>query len=142
MLSRILVPMDDSETAERALEYALENHPDADITVLHSVGGPSMMMGDATGLLLEEDLDDAARERAKPVLERARSVAAEHDREIDTTVALGHPVRPIIEQAEQYDAIVMGAHGQHSGKVTRRWLVGNVAKKVFERSPVPVTTVR
>jgi nucleotide-binding universal stress UspA family protein len=41
MISRILVPMDDSEMAQRALEYALENHPDAEITVLHVVGEPS-----------------------------------------------------------------------------------------------------
>jgi len=32
MVSRILVPMDDSEMATRALEHALESHPDADFT--------------------------------------------------------------------------------------------------------------
>lgn len=43
MLSRILVPMDDSEMAERALEYALENFSGAEIIVLHVVGEPSPM---------------------------------------------------------------------------------------------------
>jgi len=55
MISRILVPMDDSEMAQRALRYALENHSDADITVLHVVGGPSLMGGEATGLALDDD---------------------------------------------------------------------------------------
>jgi hypothetical protein len=32
MISQILVPMDDSEMAQRALEYVLENHPGAEVT--------------------------------------------------------------------------------------------------------------
>ncbi len=43
MISRILVPMDGSEMSERALEYALEVHPNTEITVLHVVGEPSPM---------------------------------------------------------------------------------------------------
>jgi len=45
MISRVLVPMDESEMAERALRFALEAHPDAEIIVLHVVGQPSSMMG-------------------------------------------------------------------------------------------------
>jgi len=41
--------------AQRALEYALENHPDAEITVLNVVGEPSPMFGAAMGLALEDD---------------------------------------------------------------------------------------
>ena len=142
MLSRLLVPMDDSEMAERALEYALENHPDAEITVLHVVGVPSMMMGEAVGLALEEDFDRAAADRAEPVFERANEVAADRDREIETVVGLGHPARQIVDRADGYDAVVLGKHGKHADSATRRFLVGNVAETVFKRSPVPVTTVR
>lgn len=39
MISRILVPAEGSEMAQQALEYALENHPNAEVTVLHVVGG-------------------------------------------------------------------------------------------------------
>ncbi|SFS87586.1 universal stress protein [Halostagnicola kamekurae] len=142
MISRILVPMDGSEMAERALEYALENHPDADVTVLHSVGGPTMMMGQAVALALEDDLEEAAHERAEPIFERAREIAARRDRTCDTIVEIGHPVRPIVERSENYDTVVLGSHGKHSEGVTRQFLVGNVAKMVFQRAPVPVTFVR
>ncbi|AGB17705.1 universal stress protein UspA-like protein [Halovivax ruber XH-70] len=142
MSFRVLVPMDDSEMAERALEYALETHPDADVTVLTVVGVPSMLMGDAVSLALETDLDEASQEHAGPVLERARTIAAEHDREIDTVVGLGHPARVIVRDADDYDVIVMGSHGEHSADIARRFLVGSVAKEVFRRSPVPVTSVR
>ncbi|SDD91685.1 universal stress protein [Natrinema hispanicum] len=142
MLSKILVPMDDSEHAGHALEYALDNHPDAEVTVLHTVGVPSMMMGDAVSLTLEDDLDDAAAERAESVFERAREIAAERDREIETIVGIGHPARNIIDRAEEYDTVVVGSHGEDWSRATRRFLVGNIAETVSKRSPVPVTIVR
>jgi nucleotide-binding universal stress UspA family protein len=139
MISRILVPMDDSEMAEHALEYALEAHPDAEITVLHIVGEPSPMMGKAMGLALEEDLEEAAEEHASEVLERAREVARTHEREINTDVAWGNPAKAIINAAADFDTVVIGSHG---GSLAERLFVGNVAQKVFRRSPVPVTVVR
>ncbi|WP_114577912.1 universal stress protein [Saliphagus sp. LR7] len=142
MLSRILVPMDDSDPAGRALAYALDNHPDAEVTVLHVVGVPSMMMGEAVGLTLEDDLDAAAAERAAPVFERAREVADEQGREIETVVGIGHPARNVIDRADEYDAVVIGAHGADRERVTHRFLVGNVAETVSKRAPVPVTIVR
>lgn len=141
MLSRILVPMDDSEYAVQALEYALDNHPEADVTVLHVVGVPSMMMGEATGLVLEEDINEAAAERAEPVFERAWEIADERDREINTIVGMGHPARNVLDRAEEYDTIVIGAHGADWSRATRRFLVGNVAETVSKRAPVPVTIV-
>jgi len=125
--------------AQRALEYALENHPDADITVLHVVGEPSPMGGAATALALEDDIEEAAEDRAKEVFDRARELAAEHDVEITTDVRLGQPVRAILNQADDFDAVVVGSHG---GSMADRLFVGNVAQKVFRQSPVPVIIVR
>ena len=142
MTSRILVPMDDSEHAGQALEYALDNFPDADVSVLHVVGVPSPMMGEATGLALADDLEEAAAQRAEPVFERARKIATEREREIRTVVGIGHPARNIIDRAENYDTIVLGAHGADWSRATRRFLVGNVAETVSKRAPVPVIIVR
>ncbi len=131
--------MNDSEMAQRALEYALENHPDAEITVLHVVGGASAMGGAATGLALADDPEAAAEERATEVFDRARELAAEHDVEITTDVQLGNPPRAILNRADDFDAVVIGSH---SGSVRDRLFVGNVAQKVFRQSPVPVVVVR
>lgn len=139
MISRILVPMDDSEMAQRALEYALENHPKAEITVLHVAGGPSAMGGAATEIALEDDFEEAAEEHAKKVFDRARELAAEHDVEINTDVQLGHPTRAILNRAHDFDVVVIGSH---SGSVSDRLFVGNIAEKVFRRSPVSVIVVR
>ena len=142
MASRILVPMDDSALAGKALEYALDNFPDANVFVLHVVGGPSSMMGEATALALADNIEEAAAERADPVFERAHDIANEHDQEIDTIVGIGHPARNIIDRAEDYDTIVLGAHGADRSRLSRRFLVGNVADTVSKRAPVPVIIVR
>lgn len=139
MISRVLVPVDDSELAERALRYALSVHSDAEITVLHVVGVPSPMLGAATELALSDDVEEAAEEHARKVLDRAREIAAEYDVEIDTAIEMGRPARAIVQRAEDFDAVVIGSHG---GSLADRLFVGDVAKTVFQRSPVPVTTVR
>lgn len=139
MIERILVPMDGSELAERALQYALDAHSDAEVTVLTVVGEPTAMMGGASGLAVADDLTEAAEERAAEVFERAREIAGESDTEIATVVGVGHPAREIVKRAEEYDTVVMGSHG---GDFVSRLFVGDVAKTVFRRSPVPVTVVR
>ncbi|SDK33935.1 universal stress protein [Natronorubrum texcoconense] len=141
MISRVLVPMDGSEMSEHALEYALRAHPNAEITVLHVVGGPSPMWGEATALSLADDLEVDAAEHAEPVFERAREIvdAADGDATLETDIQLGHPVRAIINRADDYETVIIGSHG---GTVAERLFVGNVAEKVVRRSPVPVTVVR
>jgi nucleotide-binding universal stress UspA family protein len=139
MISRLLVPMDDSGMARRALEYALENHPDATITVLHVVGEPSPWWGKAASLPLEEDLETATDELARGVFDDARALAREYGVEISTEVQLGHPARAILDRAGDFDAVVLGSHG---GSLMDQLIVGNVAEKVFRNSPVPVIAAR
>ena len=139
MISRILVPIDGSEMAQHALKYALENHPDAEITALHVVGEPSPWGGAATSLALERDIEEAAQERAEDIFDDAKKLAAEYDVEIATEVQLGHPVRAIVNSADDFDAVVIGTH---SGSLVDRLVVGNVAQKVFNNSPVPVIVAR
>lgn len=141
MIERVLVPMDDSEMAERALRYALEAHPTADIIVLHVVGAPSPLMGGSTSIALADDPNAFAKELAEDVFDRARSVAQSYDVEIRTELKIGHPVRGILQfvEEEDIDTVIMGSH---SGTIADRLFIGNVSEKVFRRSPVPVTTVR
>lgn len=141
MISRVLVPMDGSEMSEHALEYALEAYPDAEITVLCVVGEPSSMWGSATDIALAGDLEETAREYAQSTFDRARELAAnaDGDRELETVFELGHPVRAIINRADDYETVVIGSHG---GTLAERLFVGNVAEKVVRRSPVPVAVVR
>ena len=139
MVSRVLVAMDDSEMAAEALRYALDMHGDAELTVLAVVGEPSQLMWKATSIAMADDPRKKAEEIAAPVLDRARKIADEHGHEITTTVGYGAPAREIVNRAEEFDAVVIGSHG---GTLRDRLIVGDVAKTVFNRSPVPVTVVR
>ncbi|WP_435075238.1 universal stress protein [Halorubrum sp. HHNYT27] len=139
MVQRVLVPMDDSELSERALRYALDVHHDADVAVLHVVGEPSRMMGAATGIALADDSEERVRELSAEVFERATQIADEYGVTIETLTEVGSPARRIVERADEFDVVVIGTHG---GSLADRLLVGNVAKSVFQHSPVPVTVVR
>ncbi|QFU82356.1 universal stress protein [Natronorubrum aibiense] len=141
MVSRVLVPMDGSEMSEHALKHALKAYPDAEITVLRVVGEPSPLWGEASGLALAENLEDAAQDLAAPTFNRAREIVADADGDagLETMVELGHPVRAILNRADDYDTVVMGSHG---GSITDSLYIGNVAQKIVRRSPVPVVVVR
>ena len=139
MISRVLVPMDESEMAERALRFALEAHPDAEIVVLHVAGQPSSMMGSPAGLALADDTEEAAAERAEGLFERVREIAAESGVDIATEVMVGHPARAVVDASEEFDVVVIGSH---SGSLADRLLVGNIAEKIVRGSAAPVTVVR
>lgn len=139
MVSRVLVPMDDSEMADAALEFALSAFPSAAVTVLHVAGGPTSYMGEAMSLAVADDVDAAVADRAEPVFERARAIADDNDRKIVTEVELGSPAKTIITHAEGFDLVVLGSH---SSSLASRLLLGNVAETVARDAPVPVTIVR
>jgi len=131
--------MNDSEMAVRAFEFACESFPKADLTVLAVVGTPSSYMGEAVSIAMADDPEAAAADRAEPIFETAREIAAATGHHLDTAVAWGHPTRAIVDRAADYDLVVIGAHSRDLGA---RILLGNVAETVTRRSPVPVTVVR
>jgi nucleotide-binding universal stress UspA family protein len=144
MPDRVLVPIDDSDRSTKALEYALKQYPDAEITVLHVLDPSSDAV--YTGGEISIDLDvREVRERhkhlAEDLLEEAVETASRHGIEIDTATRVGKPARAILEYVEEEDVdhIVVGSHGR-SG--VSRVLLGSVAETVTRRSPVPVTVVR
>ena len=143
MQKHVLVPYDDSEQSTAALEFAIEQHPDATITALHVVepGDVYTWIGMEDAATADQDrLRDTQQEWAEEVLEAARERAAELGVEIDVDRALGVPAREIVEYAAEHgvDHVVIGSHGRSGAQ---RVLLGSVAETVARRSPVPVTVV-
>jgi nucleotide-binding universal stress UspA family protein len=89
--------MDDSETAERTVRYALEAYSDVEVTTLHVVGAPSPIMGKAVSLALEDDIEQAAEEHASAILQRARDIADQFHTNITTDIAWGTSANVIID---------------------------------------------
>lgn len=143
MTAHVLVPMDRSEPAARALSFALETFPDASLTVIH-VTNPvedTYFVGEEDFYTRYEALEEESRERAQATLADAEAMAAEHERDIRTEAAIGQPAEAIVQFTgdENVTHIIIGSHGR-SGMA--RILLGSVAEKVVRRAPVPVTVVK
>lgn len=139
-IDRLLVAFDGTPLAERALEHALDTYPEAETDVLHVIDYVEESYG-AEALVGSEKLRERAHERSAAILDEARDLAAEHDREVATAIRVGKPAREIVDYAEEHDAdvIVVGSHGRPP---VARVLLGSVAETVTRRASVPVTVVR
>ncbi|MFC4986600.1 universal stress protein [Saliphagus infecundisoli] len=147
MYDRILVPTDGSETAEKAIDHALDTAETcgAEVHALYVVDTDSMSLSLGAEQLdrIEQgqyDQMDDVRERAESatgyVADRASErgiVAVEH-------VSAGKPHAMIAEYVEDndIDLVVMGSQGR-SG--IRRALLGSVTERTLRSTRVPVLVV-
>ena len=138
---RILVPIDDSPQAEKALVHALETYPDAEFTALYVLDPIGHWSDGAPFPTRLGDWYAELEERAVDIFDRAGTLAAERGIDLQTETRTGEPDRAIVEYAtdEPFDAIVIGSHGRHG---LSRVVLGSVAEAVVRRSPIPVTVVR
>ncbi len=140
--THVLVPLDGSPLAEKALKHALSVF-DCQITVLSIT--PALDAGMAEGTLLEREgrRETAAEERTAQVISSARADVSKAEQPIETVCKNGNPAEEILEYVAETDVdhIVMGGHGGESGRLTRR-LLGTVSTAVVGEAPVSVTVVR
>lgn len=142
MDQRVLVPIDESDRSSAALEYALEEHPEASVTVLHVIDPREFRTyGGVEGWVDMEQIADQQRDHARRLVENARERAADRGITVTTEILTGKPARSIVEYVGENDIdhVVIGSHGR-SG--VSRVLLGSVAETVVRRSPVPVTVIR
>jgi nucleotide-binding universal stress UspA family protein len=138
----VLVASDGSPLSERALSYAVENFPNATITVMYVINPiDSIIDVEAGGLPVAENWYDDAQQRATALHARATDLATAHGVDLETVTEVGNPAREIVEYAAEHDVdqIVVGSHGR-SG--IDRAILGSVAETVTRRARVPVTIVR
>lgn len=133
----ILVALDGSDLAATAVDYAamLAKGLGATLVLFSAVGGQERTALEAfatgEGLALEDAAD----------IYLARCAATVTDLEIDVHHRISdNPAEAIVDFAADsgVSLIVMASHGR-SG--VSRWLLGSVADKVLQTSPVPVTIV-
>lgn len=139
-IRRILVPHDFSDTAERALSYAvtLSKKFGARLTVLHAYEVPTLGSSEALVASLEfaTEIERVAGKALDEIAVRARQGGID----VETMLRRGTAWMEINATAEQTkaDLIVMGTHGR---KGVSRVLLGSVAEKVVRTAPCPVLTV-
>ena len=141
MGEEVLVPYDGSDPATDALTYALEQFPEATVTVLHVVTLPESYWSAFGGREDRIPGYEEAVDRGEKLLEEASQTADAAGHEVETDLETGEPHRVIVDRAAEggFDAVVIGSHGRTG---VSRVMLGSVAEKVVRRTPVPVVVVR
>ncbi|MAX33138.1 Nucleotide-binding universal stress protein, UspA family [Onishia taeanensis] len=145
MFKSVMVPVDGSEHAHKALEVACQLIKDSD-TTLHILHIPEALAHETTliwgigAVTLEttsSELEKYGRELIDRTSREASALGAKH---IDTTLAQGEPSRTILEQAKRLgvDAIIMGSRGLGDFSSL---VVGGVSHKVSHSANCTVITV-
>ena len=147
MLKTILVPIDGSAHANRAVDFAsdLASKYDAKIVLLHAINFPLGRLPDELHqYAVSEHLDGPGEVEAvvNKMLESAETRAMNAGvEELAHNSHTGDPAQVILDAVTSFDAdlIVMGSRGLGELKGL---LVGSVSDKVLHHAEVPVTIVR
>jgi nucleotide-binding universal stress UspA family protein len=133
--TKILVPMDGSDSALRALKYAAKAH-DAELLVLNvQTKWPSSRFVSKRMIAQHQERSaDEALAKARALIKRGKLNAR-------TFSQIGEPATTIVEFAKKHRcaAIVMGSRGQ--GPITGM-VLGSVAAKVIYLAGCPITVVK
>lgn len=134
-LRKLLVPMDFSPAAERALRLARELVEPGGVLVLAHAIPPVMAPGEPETPLADPRSEAWAREEFAKLAPELGGTVAELD------LRFGAPDTAVLAAAaaHQVDLIAMGTRGRTG---LAHVLLGSVAERVIRRSPLPVITAR
>jgi nucleotide-binding universal stress UspA family protein len=142
IVQHVLVPIDFSTTADRALAYAiaLAQQLQARLTLLHvldltPVTMDEMPAGVAATYL--DDLETDAQHLLQASLERVQRAGLQ----AESLLVQGTPTQTIVDTAGEQgvDLIIMGTHGRTG---LAHVFLGSVAEHVVRQGPCPVLVVR
>jgi len=138
---RILVATDFSDTADRALDYAvaLAAALGAEIVLVHAYEVPVYAFPDGAFLATTE-ISERLAEAARTALDSALASRAASKVPMRGVLRTGTPWTEIeaVATEEKADLVIVGTHGR---KGIARALLGSVAEKVVRTAPCPVLSV-
>ena len=142
MYKRILVPVDGSETSNKALVAALQMARESGgrVRVIHTLDELAYL----SGFEVSGDLIQLARDYASKVLQDALEVAKSAGVPVESKLVEGVGARlgeVVADEARAWEAdlVVVGTHGRRG---VSRVLLGSGAEQVLRLAPVPVLAVR
>ncbi|WP_049922609.1 universal stress protein [Halopiger djelfimassiliensis] len=138
MIDFVLVPVDGSEPATAALDYAL------DIAATHGATVQLLYVANTNKPSLtqyEGSVVDVLEQEGEDVLSDARERATKQDIPITDDLVQGDPREAIVDAAapDFVDLVVMGTHGRDS---LEKYVLGSVTEHVVNACESPVLAVR
>jgi len=142
MYKKILVPLDGSELAKKALDHAekLAKIFESEIFLFQVV--PFMPIYGSPELVTPLVIDERQKEAVEKYLSNLADELKEKGLKVNAVVKTGQQVAvEIIDFAKEIgaDLIIMSTHGR-SG--ITRWVLGSVALKVLTRAETPILLLR
>lgn len=142
-MTAILVPIDGSEPAFRALDFAVGLMKGQTGDAIHAlfVHPPIDVAGKVQGFVTAERMRQLASETSRWILDRADRRLAETSVVHTVNMIEGDPAETIARRAQELecDAIVMGSRGMG---LVANVVLGSVANKVVHLTALPVTLVK
>ena len=142
IVQHVLVPIDFSATADRALAYAiaLAQQLQARLTLLHVLDLTPVTMEDMTTGMTATYLEDLETD-AQHLLQASRERVQGAGLQGESLLVQGTPTQTIVDTAGEQgvDLIIMGTHGRTG---LAHVFLGSVAEHVVRQGPCPVLVVR
>ena len=145
MYKRILVPIDGSVTATKAMIAALQMARDAggQVHLVHVVEGMSPLAADPYGAYSGEVIE-IMRQSGNKILEDALEIAKAAGVPADTELFdnFGERLAEVVADAAsrfKADLIVVGTHGRRG---FGRMMLGSGAEQIIRLAPIPVLVIR
>jgi nucleotide-binding universal stress UspA family protein len=142
---RVMVPLDGSELAARAVPVAASLAKRLDVPVLlvdvidtTRAVSPLFASGAAYSQGFFDEIQTELRTEAERALAAASESLKESGVEVRSRVLDGSPADALLDLMEPSDVVVLTSHGR-SG--VRRWLLGSVAEKLVRQGVAPIMLV-
>lgn len=142
---KILVPLDGSGWAQRAIPHAVDvarSNDDSEIILLNVFVPPAREFADQLALSRGDDQVQQTRDQMKQYLIGLRTELRDEDVKVRTHLIEGSAVAHLIcdyIQSEGIDLVVMCSHGRTG---LARMLFGSVARDVMECISIPVLLIQ
>jgi nucleotide-binding universal stress UspA family protein len=143
-MEKIVVGVDASAGAQRAVEWALEEAAvrGARVVLVHSVESPRLYYY-PDGLMtfeMEEGLTRQALEEAGELLDEVlrKAGGAPDGVRVETETAVGSPPGVLVQEGQDAELLVVGSRGRGG---FRGLLLGSVSQQVVNHAPCPVVVI-
>ena len=142
-MHKLLVPVDSSDSAMRALEHAIrlaKEHGPVELVIVYA-HEPPLIYGEIEIYLPEEKAKQVQREYSENILRPAIEKAKGAGVTFTSQVLIGDVPKSIVSCAEALacEGIVMGTRGMSA---IANLVMGSVATKVIHLTKLPVTLVK
>ncbi len=142
-MPKVLVPVDSSDSATRALRHAIglaKQNPSIEFHIVNA-HEPPIVYGEIAVYLPEEKARELQRRRSEDILKPAAELAKAAGVKFSTEILIGEVAGAIARYAQEHgcDAIVMGTRGMGA---VGNLVLGSIATKVIHLTKLPVTLVK